>query len=395
MVYNVVGSPVEGNDFYDRKREVAALWRRLETDHILLLAPRRVGKSSVIRHLHATAATRGMTAVEMTTGDLQSELAFVSRLTALVQEAGVDGPAVGSGFTEVVKRINSVEVMGVGIALSERGTPHWAECGGALIRSLSRSGKWLLLIDELPIFVNHLLEIDTTAARARAFLGWFRALRQDRSVRQVRFLIAGSIGLDTVTRRVNLGDTINDLYIETGLDAFSVPVSLDFLAALANAHGVPLSPATKARVLERTGWLIPYYLQLCFAELRTIWEDERREITPAVVDEAYGRMLANARSSNFDCWEQRLYRELGRVEAGYAVALLDTIAYGTGGATAETLRAVLAAHIHDDARRDEQFRELIDILQRDGYLVRDGRRFAFRSPLVRDYWRSRFVGREA
>ena len=68
------------------------------------------------------------------------------------------------------------------------------------------------MIDELPVFVLKLLAEDETAARAKNFLYWMRGLRTGEvSSDQIRWLIAGSIGLDTVTRRLNLADTINDL----------------------------------------------------------------------------------------------------------------------------------------------------------------------------------------
>ena len=38
---NVVGQVVRGEDFFDRARESAELWRRLATGHVLMLAPRR------------------------------------------------------------------------------------------------------------------------------------------------------------------------------------------------------------------------------------------------------------------------------------------------------------------------------------------------------------------
>ncbi len=45
MVRNLVGTPVTGADFFDREPERRRLWDDLHRDHLLLLAPRRVGKS--------------------------------------------------------------------------------------------------------------------------------------------------------------------------------------------------------------------------------------------------------------------------------------------------------------------------------------------------------------
>src|SRR4051794_4806680 len=43
-----LGAPVRGVNMFGREREVSTLWQRLHRDHLLLLAPRRVGKTSVM-----------------------------------------------------------------------------------------------------------------------------------------------------------------------------------------------------------------------------------------------------------------------------------------------------------------------------------------------------------
>ncbi len=52
MVSNVTGAPVCGADLFGREYEMTDLWRRLERgEHILMVAPRRVGKSSLMQEL--------------------------------------------------------------------------------------------------------------------------------------------------------------------------------------------------------------------------------------------------------------------------------------------------------------------------------------------------------
>jgi AAA+ ATPase superfamily predicted ATPase len=46
---NVVGQAVRGSDFWDRKSELAKIWQAIENGtHPLLVAPRRVGKTSIM-----------------------------------------------------------------------------------------------------------------------------------------------------------------------------------------------------------------------------------------------------------------------------------------------------------------------------------------------------------
>ena len=50
-VENRTGAPVRGGNFFDRERETEQVFESLGADSLLLLAPRRVGKTSLMMHL--------------------------------------------------------------------------------------------------------------------------------------------------------------------------------------------------------------------------------------------------------------------------------------------------------------------------------------------------------
>ena len=54
-----IGNPVQGDDFFDRKKELAIIWNRLQREHILMLAPRRIGKTSILEKLVVDAKSHG------------------------------------------------------------------------------------------------------------------------------------------------------------------------------------------------------------------------------------------------------------------------------------------------------------------------------------------------
>ncbi len=47
----VTVNAVRGEDFFNRERELDEIWSTLQGDSILLAAPRRVGKTSIMLHL--------------------------------------------------------------------------------------------------------------------------------------------------------------------------------------------------------------------------------------------------------------------------------------------------------------------------------------------------------
>ncbi len=58
MIRNVTGPPVVGDDLYGREQEVEQLWSALARgESLLMLAPRRVGKTSLMQELQRNPRT--------------------------------------------------------------------------------------------------------------------------------------------------------------------------------------------------------------------------------------------------------------------------------------------------------------------------------------------------
>jgi uncharacterized protein len=382
---NVTGQVVEGDDFYDREQDTARFWRALETDSLLILAPRRVGKSSVLRRMKANASSHGFTAVGIEVSDCSDELQFVQRLYKAILEHHGSAEKLWSGIKEswLGKTISRVRKAGAGgfsfEFASEEST--WARMGEELAEALAAlEGKTLIQVDELPVFVLKLLDRadDSHQGRVREFLYWLRRLRQQYP--QIRWTMAGSIGLDTVTSRLNIADSINDLRVET-LGAFDVSTAHSFLQALAQAYRVELEEPVQAHILKRVGWPVPYYLQLVFGQVR-----EFAKPSLADVNHAVDTLLNPSHKNYFDYWRQRLHDELGRPDADHAARLLRSSCRAPEGVRLSIFKQVLTGHIPHAETREDKIRYLLGVLQNDGYLVVEDGRWRFQSPLLREFW---------
>jgi len=229
-----IGNPVQGDDFFDRKKELSIIWDRLKREHILMLAPRRIGKTSILEKLVADAAKHDFKVAQICRfARCQTELDCMQEIiTALDQQQ----PAFIKIFKGRVERIKSISISftGAKIDFDNPQTAPWRELGTELAETLEQlGGQWLIPVDELPIFVLALLKQENGLNRTHQFLDWFRSLRQQH-YQTIHWILAGSIGLDTVTARLNLGDTLNDLSIFP-LGAFEVPIAQQFLRALAHS----------------------------------------------------------------------------------------------------------------------------------------------------------------
>jgi len=134
MIRNKTGAPVRGDDFYNRESEQKTLMERLKEDNVLLLGPRRVGKTSLMYRLESMASGKGTHAVFMSVQDIRSELAFVEKLCSTVNE--VDrGKAVLRGLKKRLKRLGrrvrklDIGLESVGIELRDPDGEEWAVIG--------------------------------------------------------------------------------------------------------------------------------------------------------------------------------------------------------------------------------------------------------------------------
>ena len=382
-----IGNPVEGDDFFDREVEQKQLWRKLDRDHILLLAPRRIGKTSLLLRLQATAEENGFHAVVCSFAPCNDELDCVKKLVAAVTGSPGLPARLKDGLLEGLKKIKGIKIAGQGIELAPGEQISWREVGEEFTRVLEKQeGNWVVCVDEVPVFVLKLLKQERGTERTRGFLYWFRDLRQ-RHHQRVRWVLAGSIGLDTVVHRLGLGDTINDLS-PSPLGAFDEPTAHKFLDELSSSYDLHLEPAVRSHIIKRIGWPVPYYLQIMVDKLL---EKSGSDSSPdvSVVDLAFEELLSPAYKIHFDYWCQRLHEELGAPDDDHAIQLLNAICQDPSGATNETLSQALSGAIEDAGQRAKTLRYLVDVLVMDGYLVQVEDRLRFRLEWLRLYWQRR------
>ena len=389
---NITGNLASGSDFFDRVAEMDRFWEKLKTDNLLLLAPRRVGKSSLMKQMEHDAQDHGFRPIFVDVSDCADELHFIGRLYTTILNADTLGKyrqsLEDSALGKVWGRVQKVGAVGVSIELKTAAAPDWQTLGEELTRIIAKhDDRWLLQIDELPVFVLKILDEGSAAGRARVrqFLYWMRRIRQE--VTNVRWMLAGSIGLDTVAARINVADAINDLHIEK-LGPFSVSTASNLLIELSKAYTKGFKQPVIAHIIARVGekWLVPYYLQLVFHELRQLPEP----VGTTEVDQAIECLLGPSRRNYFDYWRERLIEQLGTTDARHAFALLNECCYSAQGSSRRALVARFMVVIPDASLREDKLRYLLDLLQNDGYLVEhDGGEWTFISPLLREFWRRR------
>jgi tetratricopeptide (TPR) repeat protein len=242
MVENRVGAPVRGADFYGREAFVKHVSERLRTGHVLLAAPRRFGKTSVryrlidepqwdYRIVHADLEY--MTEPAAFVSELILKLAQDSKLAKALSKLSY---APKELWERIRANIEEVELYEVKVKLKEKISPSWQESGEELFRRVAESKTTVVFfLDEFPMMIDRMARSEKYREEAKTLLRWLRALRHQPGCRNVRFLIAGSIGIGRVLDELGEIAAIND-FEPIRLDPFPPKVAAAFLRELATSN---------------------------------------------------------------------------------------------------------------------------------------------------------------
>jgi AAA+ ATPase superfamily predicted ATPase len=134
---NVTGQVAQGADFFDRELEQTQYWSDLETDNLLLLAPRRVGKTSVMRRMQETSDEHGYSVVFVDVSDAGDEFAFTRRLYQAVLETdrgtGLWNRLKASWLADTVRRVKKVGGGGFSVEFDLGEVKDWSRLRASMV----------------------------------------------------------------------------------------------------------------------------------------------------------------------------------------------------------------------------------------------------------------------
>ena len=152
---NITGQAVVGDDLYGRDYEIVRLWEKLEQgEHILMLAPRRVGKTSLMLELyHAPRKNWDVIYVDVERGDGPADC-IAAIFAALAARPGYrtrfDAIPFSNAVKDVLGRLSaSVDTGVLRVELKQaigREWDHAADQLAARLMSLPDTGSNLLII---------------------------------------------------------------------------------------------------------------------------------------------------------------------------------------------------------------------------------------------------------
>jgi len=396
-VRNIVGNVPEPDELYGREHLIGHLWRQIQGNNILLLAPRRFGKTGIMRHVWMKPQ-KGYLPLYFELEDVDRPEEFVWRVTR-----GLLSNDTARRFLIGVKAIpqavgawvhdnfDEVGFEGAKVKFKEAIADDWRSVARKLIVEMEKADDTLIFIfDELPSMLDNMV---TTSGEHTAadFMSWFRSVRMQQKdhLRRHRFIVGGSIGVDLILRRLGAGDKLND-FERLGVEPIAIEDAQHLMRNLAEAMEVQADDAVTSRMLELIGPPVPYFIHLLFSQLGQLPADRRRPLTIATLNEVYqGRLLGPTCKHYFNHYCDRLKR-YGEPRQRAAMAVLSAVAQQQ-----RVSDSVLRA-IYRKARRrgasDTDFDQLMGDLECEWYLVLDPNtnEYHFMINIMGDWWRRWF-----
>ena len=393
-IRSLVGQIPEPEELYGREDFIEHLWKLVEGNNVLLLAPRRFGKSGVMRHVLLKPRANFLPlAFELE--DVDSAEEFVWRITReilahdKVREVLSQTRRLPTALMQWVKNsFDEAEFEGAKIKFKSSIKEDWREAARRMLAELEKIDQTVIfLFDELPAMLDRIIEKQGEAA-ARDFLAWFRTVRLEQKdvLRRHRFIVAGSVGIDQILRKLGATDKLVD-FARLTVEPLENPIGERLAEDLARAYAIGWNSQLSARLFESIGAAVPYFIHIFFSQLGQLPSAQRTGLTVEQLEQVYReRMLGPTCRHYFDHYSNRL-RRYGKTVEKAAVAILCAVA-GQG-----RISRVALYELYRKARgkgaSDREFDELMADLEYDWYLRLDPgtNEFYFRLKVMQDWWR--------
>jgi hypothetical protein len=380
-----MSNPSKPSHIVGRDAFIALVWGLLAQFSLYMNDLRRIGKTRIIRKMHAEVPTGWLAAFSDLEGTHTAE-----EFAALVYK---DSAAVLKGKKGVLRKMSALlgkaaglEVMGV-IKLPDGQNAPWKDVLRTtfddMVDALSElpDTRMVFFWDEVPFMLENIANRQGKET-AMEVLDILRELSQRHD--SIRLLLTGSIGIHHVLRSLwgdgYKGSPLNHMkLIQPG------PLEPEHAASFAKSEisrrGLSCeAPDFCAAMLSELVSNVPFYIENLAARLPL-----GVSLTPALME---AELETELRSDTSD-WDLDYYRR--RVKAVFpqheklVLAILDTIAGSDSALSFQEVRMLVSARAEVD---EEVLREHLKLLCMDHYLVRDdANAYRFYLPLIRRWWK--------
>ena len=391
------GNVVTEERFWDRETDMKFFIEKLDAGaHILLTAQRRMGKTSLMAEA-ARLLTDRYTCLFIDLQKCDDSSDAIAELSFCTQQFNNLWEKTREVFSNVLNKIEQVQISELGVTLRSGLTiGNWSNKGDQLFDILAWWDKPVIIfIDEVPIMINRMLKDEnfmiTSEGRAEVdrFMSWLRK-NSIKHQGKVRIVISGSIGLEPVLRQAGLSAVINN-FVPFELKPWDEDIAIGCIEALANEYEIKFEDGAINKMIERLGCCIPHHVQMFFSHVREHYI--RKKLAQCSVEDVgvvYKEEMLGVRGhAELTHYEERLKQVLGNELLSLALDMLSEAAI-TGCLNKEAIGAFQKEYTFDRIDTLEAEKEILWVVEHDGYLEQGSDGYVFVSKLLRDWWKKRY-----
>ncbi|MBC7865625.1 MAG: AAA family ATPase [Bacteroidia bacterium] len=374
---NSLGKPATDDAFYDREKEIKKIYRVLETGtSIYLAAPRRVGKTSILKHLEESPKD-GFYFVYIITESVDTKNEFFKVLfeelikSKAIQNLSKISHSIKDVVTGLLGRVNSIN----GVELREGKEPDYFELLVDLFSNISKEhARVIVMIDEFPQTIQNIMEIEGKKS-AENFLQKNREIRHHKNIQEkISFIYTGSISLFPMVEKVTSLTAINDLRT-VSVEPLEPDDAKFFLSLLLQNDNIVIKEGLIDYVLIKMSWLIPFHLQLIEQEIVDVFESDGKEIDEVAINKAFDQVVHSRNKPQFEPYFARLAKIFKGEEYKFVMEVLTITAKNDK----------IEPNVLNDMGVKHQLQEtktIMEILESDGYIFENGGHYRYTSPIL-------------
>jgi uncharacterized protein len=380
----IVGSAAEDDFYFDRPYLDKEFWKKLkEANNLSIAAPRRVGKSSFMLHL-IKKHQPGYVCRYLITESINESNEFFKKIYKELLGLLNTGGKFKQFFEDVFKRLDIRKISLSEIEFGKNEIDYFEEILLLCREVKDRDTRIVLMIDEFSQTLENIIT-DQSREKAKNFLHQCRELRQHPDVKsKISFVYTGSIGLENLVLSIDEPRAITDLG-HFNIPPLSKEEAKRLIIQIIDADPIKFEESAVNHFLNKLDWLLPYFIQLMMSEMAGICEARSAQsITTEIVNDAFKKALDNR--SYFEHWLVRLRTIFKGVEFSCSKEILK-VAVVRNEIDYYQLQDVITKFQIEDAA------PVMNILQHDGYLVRneESKSYRFNSPLLQAWWHKNIV----
>ena len=373
----IIGNKATGEYYFRRPQIEDDIIAEIEKgNHVLIAAPRRVGKTSVLEYLSKNFRPNWK-CINKNIQGIDQERELYKRIYEFILTCLKSDQKLWQQTQVLFKGKKVTEISTQGIKLGDAELDFISEIDKVIV-AIPSEIKVILFLDELPEIL-HQLNKKGQKDEANRILKNLRRWRQGPEFKSLCMVVTGSIGLHHIVASINGRTTDNNDYALIDFEALNYDQGFEFIEYVTGEATVKYSPKLKLYLLDKINYKIPYFINLLINEVnKRAMKLGSPDICENDIDLAFDKIVKE--SKHFNDWKKRLFEYFGKSDAVFMNEALTLMAHY--GKLNKRLAFDLAVK-HD---KTVNYMELMNILVDDGYTVENMDGYVFRSPFLQSFW---------